>query len=68
MHSDAATEITTSGPTADACSPSIESAATLSTKTQLTHRPAHKAIVHGMKGRGGITCSRLGALIRRCNL
>ena len=52
MHSDAATEITTSGPTADVCSPSIASAATLSTKTQLTHRPAHKDIVHGMRAAG----------------
>ena len=67
-HSTKATGIAHSGPTAGASFPSSTSAATLSTKAQLAHNPAHNAIVHGMRGRGGITCSRSDALIRRCNL
>ncbi len=49
-------------------SPQQRIGAMLSTKPQLAHKPAQRAIVHGINGRGGITCSRSVALIRRCNL
>ena len=41
-----------SGPTAVAHFLNSASAVMLSTKAQLTHMPAHRAIVHGIRGRG----------------
>lgn len=68
MQAAAATGMAISNVTGTARSPNSKSAAMFSTKPQLTHKPAQSAIVHGINGRGGITCSRSDALIRRCNL
>ncbi|GAA6334283.1 hypothetical protein I0600191H4_12550 [Collinsella sp. i06-0019-1H4] len=68
MHVAAAKGMAISNVTGAARSPSSASAAMLSTNPQLAHKPAQRAIAHGINGRGGITCSRSVALIRRCNL
>ena len=68
MHVAAATGMAINKVTGAARPPSSTSAAALSTKPQLAHKPTQRAIVHGINGRGGITCSRSVALIRRCNL